>query len=67
MTCLVTLVVLMGAINRKTKSPLVPVLVGGAIVICILAGCVQLEGEDVSEGQFPNKILQGRDFDLIYS
>ncbi|XP_061080510.1 aquaporin-8-like [Conger conger] len=38
MTCLVTLVVLMGAVNHKTKSPLVPVLVGGAIVICILAG-----------------------------
>ncbi|XP_035254787.1 aquaporin-8-like [Anguilla anguilla] len=38
MTCLVTLVVLMGAVNRKSKSPLVPFLVGGAIVICVLAG-----------------------------
>ncbi|XP_064172311.1 aquaporin-8-like isoform X1 [Anguilla rostrata] len=38
MTCLVTLVVLMGAVNHKSKSPLVPFLVGGAIVICVLAG-----------------------------
>ncbi|KAJ8345024.1 hypothetical protein SKAU_G00292170 [Synaphobranchus kaupii] len=38
MTCLVTLVVLMGAVNRKSKNPLVPLLVGGAVSICILAG-----------------------------
>uniref|UniRef100_A0A1A8RZH6 Aquaporin 8 n=3 Tax=Nothobranchius TaxID=28779 RepID=A0A1A8RZH6_9TELE len=38
MTCLVTMVVLLGAVNSKTKTPLVPFLVGATIVINILAG-----------------------------
>ncbi|XP_036409138.1 aquaporin-8b [Megalops cyprinoides] len=38
MTCLVTVVVLMGALNGKTKSPMVPFLVGSAIIINVLAG-----------------------------
>ncbi|KAF7666392.1 hypothetical protein LDENG_00107950 [Lucifuga dentata] len=38
MTCLVTMVVLMGAINAKTKSPMVPFLVGCTVLINILAG-----------------------------
>ncbi len=38
MTCLVTLVVLLGAVNGKTKSPLVPFMVGCTVIINILAG-----------------------------
>lgn len=38
MTCLVTTVVLLGAVNTKTRSPLVPFLVGCTVVINILAG-----------------------------
>ncbi|KAJ8363773.1 hypothetical protein SKAU_G00126040 [Synaphobranchus kaupii] len=38
MTCLVTMVVLMGAVNNKTKSPMVPFLVGCTVLINILAG-----------------------------
>lgn len=38
MTCLVTLVVLLGAVNAKTRSPLVPLLVGCTVIILILAG-----------------------------
>lgn len=38
MTCLVTLVVLLGAVNAKTKSPMVPFLVGCTVIILILAG-----------------------------
>ncbi|XP_051243689.1 aquaporin-8b [Dicentrarchus labrax] len=38
MTCLVTIVVLLGAVNTKTRSPLVPFMVGCTVIINILAG-----------------------------
>lgn len=38
MTCLVTMVVLLGAVNVKSKSPLVPFMVGCTVIINILAG-----------------------------
>lgn len=38
MTCLVTMVVLLVAVNGKTKTPLAPFLVGCTVVINILAG-----------------------------
>uniref|UniRef100_A0A673N162 Aquaporin 8b n=1 Tax=Sinocyclocheilus rhinocerous TaxID=307959 RepID=A0A673N162_9TELE len=38
MTCLVTMVVLLGAVNAKSKSPLVPFLVGCTVIINILVG-----------------------------
>ncbi|CAL8272485.1 unnamed protein product [Lota lota] len=38
MTCLVTMVVLLGAVNAKTKSPLVPFMVGCTVIINVLAG-----------------------------
>lgn len=40
MTCLVTMVVLLGAVNAKTRSPLVPFMVGCTVIINILAGWV---------------------------
>ncbi|XP_016098460.1 aquaporin-8-like [Sinocyclocheilus grahami] len=38
MTCLVTMVVLLGAVKAKSKSPLVPFLVGCTVIINILVG-----------------------------
>jgi len=38
MTCLVALVVLLGAVNAKSKSLLVPFLVGCTVIINVLAG-----------------------------
>lgn len=38
MTCLVSMVVLLGAVNAKSKSPMVPFLVGCTVIINILAG-----------------------------
>lgn len=38
MTCLVTLVVLMVAVNSRTKTPFGPFLVGSTIMFNILAG-----------------------------
>ncbi|KAM9844146.1 aquaporin-8b [Aulostomus maculatus] len=38
MTCLVTMVVLLGAVNTKTRSPLVPFMVGCTVIINVLAG-----------------------------
>lgn len=38
MTCLVTTVVLMAAVNGKTKTPLAPFLVGCTVTVNILAG-----------------------------
>lgn len=38
MTCLVTMVVLLVAVNGKTKTPLAPFLVGCTVTINILAG-----------------------------
>lgn len=38
MTCMVTLVLLLGAFNAKTKSPMAPFLVGCTVTILILAG-----------------------------
>ncbi|XP_016397923.1 aquaporin-8-like [Sinocyclocheilus rhinocerous] len=38
MTCLVTMVVLLGAVNGKSKSPLVPFMVGCTVIVNILAG-----------------------------
>lgn len=38
MTCMVTMVVLLGAVNAKTRSPMVPFLVGCTVAILILAG-----------------------------
>lgn len=38
MTCLVTMVVLLGAVNGKSKSPMVPFMVGCTVIINVLAG-----------------------------
>ncbi|XP_006637204.2 aquaporin-8-like isoform X1 [Lepisosteus oculatus] len=38
MTCLVTMVVLLGAVNGKSKSPMVPFMVGCTVIVNILAG-----------------------------
>lgn len=38
MTCLITLVLLLGAVNSKTKNPTVPFLVGCTVIFNILAG-----------------------------
>ncbi|KAL7850610.1 hypothetical protein SRHO_G00199590 [Serrasalmus rhombeus] len=38
MTWLITMVVLLGAVNAKSKTPLVPFLVGSTIIIKVLAG-----------------------------
>nr|XP_046233183.1 aquaporin-8a.2 [Scatophagus argus] len=38
MTCLVTMVVLLVAVNGKTKTPLAPFLVGCTVIVNILAG-----------------------------
>lgn len=38
MTCLVTTVVLLAAVNGKTKTPLAPFLVGCTVTVNILAG-----------------------------
>ncbi|XP_028332066.1 aquaporin-8-like [Gouania willdenowi] len=38
MTCLITMVVLLVAVNNKTKTPLAPFLVGCTVIINILAG-----------------------------
>lgn len=38
MTCLVTLVVLLGAVNGKSKSPMIPFLVGCTVIVNVLAG-----------------------------
>ncbi|KAL3051175.1 hypothetical protein OYC64_001447 [Pagothenia borchgrevinki] len=38
MTCLITMVVLLVAVNQKTKTPLAPFLVGCTVIINVLAG-----------------------------
>lgn len=38
MTCLITMVVLLVAVNQKTKTPLAPFLVGSTVIINVLAG-----------------------------
>ncbi|XP_060951182.1 aquaporin-8-like [Limanda limanda] len=38
MTCLITMVVLLVAVNHKTKNPLAPFLVGSTVIINVLAG-----------------------------
>nr|XP_055036444.1 aquaporin-8b [Misgurnus anguillicaudatus] len=38
MTCLITIVVLLGAVNGKSKNPLVPFMVGCTLIINVLAG-----------------------------
>ena len=38
MTCLITMVVLLGAVNAKSRSPLVPFMVGCTVIINVLAG-----------------------------
>ncbi|XP_015232536.1 PREDICTED: aquaporin-8-like [Cyprinodon variegatus] len=38
MTCLVTMVLLMAAVNSRTKTPLAPLLVGCTVILNILAG-----------------------------
>ncbi|XP_069012105.1 aquaporin-8-like [Embiotoca jacksoni] len=38
MTCLVTVVVLLAAVNGRTKTPLAPFLVGCTVIITVLAG-----------------------------
>nr|XP_046272549.1 aquaporin-8b [Scatophagus argus] len=38
MTCLVTMVLLLGAVNVKTRNPLVPFMVGCTVMVIILAG-----------------------------
>lgn len=38
MTCMITMVVLLGAINGKTRNPLVPFMVGSIVIGNILAG-----------------------------
>ncbi|XP_059388988.1 aquaporin-8-like [Carassius carassius] len=37
LTCLVTMVVLLGAVNGKSKSPLVPFMVGCTVIVNVLA------------------------------
>ncbi|KAL2101102.1 hypothetical protein ACEWY4_002863 [Coilia grayii] len=38
MTCLVTMVVLMSAVNSKSKSPMAPFMIGCTVIVNILAG-----------------------------
>lgn len=38
MTCLITMVLLLGAVNVKTKNPMVPFMVGCTVIFNILAG-----------------------------
>ncbi|XP_058509913.1 aquaporin-8b [Solea solea] len=38
MTCLITMVLLLGALNTKTRNPMVPFLVGCTVIMNILAG-----------------------------
>ncbi|XP_051570209.1 aquaporin-8-like [Myxocyprinus asiaticus] len=38
MTCLITMVVLLGAVNDRSKSPLVPFMIGCTVIINVLAG-----------------------------
>ncbi|MBN3306874.1 AQP8 protein, partial [Amia calva] len=38
MTCLVTMVVLLAAVNKRSKTPLAPFLVGCTVIINVLAG-----------------------------
>ncbi|KAI4896794.1 hypothetical protein NFI96_026702 [Prochilodus magdalenae] len=38
MTCLIAMVVLLGAVNAKSKSPLLPFLAGCTVIINVLAG-----------------------------
>ncbi|XP_010872560.2 aquaporin-8b isoform X2 [Esox lucius] len=38
MTCLVTMVVLLGAVNAKSSTPMVPFMVGCTVIINVLAG-----------------------------
>lgn len=38
MTCLVTMVLLLGAVNVKTRNPMVPFMVGCTVIFNILAG-----------------------------
>ncbi|ROL51713.1 Aquaporin-8 [Anabarilius grahami] len=50
MTCLVTMVVLLGAVNGKSKSPLVPFMVGCTVIINILAGSELKENYELPTG-----------------
>lgn len=38
MTCMVTMVLLLAAVNGKTKTPLAPFLMGCAVIIALMAG-----------------------------
>ncbi len=38
MTCLITMVVLLVAVNSKTKTPLAPFIVGCTVIVNVLAG-----------------------------
>lgn len=38
MTCMLTLVVLLGAVNGKSKSPMLPFMAGCTVIVNILAG-----------------------------
>lgn len=63
MTCLVTMVVLLVAVNGKTKTPLAPFLVGCTVIVNVLAGWEKLDHQEQTEhltrgsGQEPNRIL----------
>lgn len=41
MTCLITMVLLLGAVNSRTRNPMVPFMVGCTVIFTILAGQVQ--------------------------
>lgn len=38
MTCLITTVLLLGAVNAKTRNPMAPFMVGCTVIFNILAG-----------------------------
>lgn len=38
MTCMITMVLLLGAFNTKTRNPMAPFMVGGTVILTILAG-----------------------------
>lgn len=51
MTCLVTMVLLLGAVNVKTRNPMVPFMVGCTVIFNILAGWVKNSEEGDCESK----------------
>lgn len=56
MTCLVTMVVLLVAVNHKTKTPLAPFLVGCTVIINILAGWDKNDNFELILFEYLNKL-----------